>query len=92
MRCGRYYLNPVSWVLYGSVTSQLGDVTSPFTDVRCLFNVERDTAILYVRPSHQLSSPLCNSGRISTHVLTPDVLERILTWVRMHLPDAAERS
>jgi len=28
-----YYLNPVSWILYGQVTSQLGDVTSPFTNV-----------------------------------------------------------
>lgn len=29
-----YYLNPVSWILYGQVTSQLGDVTSTFVNVR----------------------------------------------------------
>lgn len=28
-----YYLNPVSWILYGQVTSQLGDVTSVFTNL-----------------------------------------------------------
>jgi len=28
-----YWINPVSWILYGFVTSQLGDVTSTFVDV-----------------------------------------------------------
>ena len=30
----RYWINPVSWILYGFVASQLGQVDSEFTQVR----------------------------------------------------------
>ena len=31
-----YYINPVSWILYGFVVSQLGDITSTFVQVQQL--------------------------------------------------------
>ena len=31
-----YYINPMSWILYGFVASQLGDVTSTFVQVKRL--------------------------------------------------------
>ncbi len=59
----RYYLNPVSWILYGTVTSQLGDVTSPFTDVRPLLRAHEYASqmraayiVLHSRPGQEAQS------------------------------------